>query len=84
MRLFLANVHNLSLSDVGELARQRCVPQSNVWEELENHFVLLIFNNLQYPAPAVFAWTFGWGFGWQVWSDLRPLGIIQVGWVNLL
>ena len=29
-------------------------------------------------------WATCFCLGWQVWSDFRPLSIIQVGWVNLL
>src|SRR5689334_18300209 len=43
-----------------------------------------IENAIQDHAPAMFSWATCHVFGWQVWPNLRPLGIIQVGWVNLL
>jgi len=43
-----------------------------------------IENTVQDLPPAMFARTTCWRFGWQVWSNFRPLSIIQVGWVNLL
>jgi len=41
-------------------------------------------NAIQYRSPAVFTWTTGLRFGWQVWSNSQPLGIIEVGRVDLL
>ena len=39
---------------------------------------------VQYHSPAMFTRTTCRGFGWQVWSDFQPLGIIQVGRVDLV
>ena len=41
-------------------------------------------NAIQDHSPAVFTRAIRGSFCWQVWSNFRPLCIIQVGWVNLL
>ena len=41
-------------------------------------------NAIQNHAPAVSARPTSRRFAWQVWSNFQPLGIIQVGRVNLL
>ena len=43
-----------------------------------------IENAIQNDSPAMFARATGLGLGWQVWSNFQPLGIIQVGRVNLI
>jgi len=41
-------------------------------------------NAIQYCSPAALTWTTNLCFGWQVWSNFKPLGIIEVGRVGLL
>nr|WP_322509883.1 hypothetical protein [Anaerolinea sp.] len=41
-------------------------------------------NAIQDRSPAMFSRASSRSFGWQVWSKERPLGIIQVGRVDLV